>query len=285
MERKEITLGIIGIGLIGGSIALELKNKKDQTFKIFGYDKNSEHQNKALKKGLIDNTMDYLEMGKKCDIIIISTPVDVAGSILKELLNQKDLKATVCDVGSIKAPICKVANTTMHKGNFVACHPIAGTEYSGPDAAVRELFKDKINIICNSKDSHAGSLEKVEEIFQSLGSKNIYMDASIHDKQITYVSHLSHISSFALALTVLRKNKEEDNIFPMAGSGLRSTVRLAKSSSKMWTPILKENKENMLQAIDNYIEDLTQLKEAIKGNSNEELSALIDQANEIGSHI
>lgn len=272
-------LTVIGIGLIGGSIAKELKQKKFCN-KVIGVDSSINHQKIALNNKIVDEIYSLKQAVQMSDIILISIPVDNTSKVLKEVLDLVD-KQIVFDVGSIKEKVIQHVNPHPKRKNFVATHPIAGTEFSGPEAAHIGLFKGKINIICNKEESSKEAVEKISELFHILGMENIYMNAQDHDIHSAYVSHISHISSFCLALSVMDKEKDEKNILNMAGSGFESTVRLAKSNKEMWTPIFTENKSNILAVLNDYIEKLNSFKSAIKEDDYEKLNDLILQANGI----
>ena len=272
-------LTVIGIGLIGGSMAMELKKKKFCT-KVIGVDSNINHQKIALNKKIVDEIHSLEQAIIMSDIVLISIPVDNTSNVLKEVLDLVD-KQIVLDVGSIKEKVTQYVNSHPKRKNFVATHPIAGTEFSGPEAAQLGLFEGKINIICDKEESSKEAVEKISELYHILGMENIYMNAQDHDIHSAYVSHISHISSFCLALSVMDKEKDEKNILNMAGSGFESTVRLAKSNKEMWTPIFTENKSNILAVLNDYIEKLNSFKSAIQEDNNEKLNALILQANGI----
>ncbi len=272
-------LTVIGIGLIGGSIAKELKQKKFCN-KVIGVDSNINHQKIALNNKIVDEIYSLKQAVQMSDIILISIPVDNTSKVLKEVLDLVD-KQIVFDVGSIKEKVIQHVNAHQKRKNFVATHPIAGTEFSGPEAAHIGLFKGKINIICNKEESSKEAVENISELYHILGMENIYMNAQDHDIHSAYVSHISHISSFCLALSVMDKEKDEKNILNMAGSGFESTVRLAKSNKEMWTPIFTENKSNILAVLNDYIEKLNSFKSAIKEDDYEKLNDLILQANGI----
>ena len=272
-------LTIIGIGLIGGSMAMELRQKKFCN-KIIGVDLNKGHQKKALQNGLVDEICELHEGVEKADFIIISTPVNVSPDVLQNVLNKVDHQIVI-DVGSTKEKIIEKIHSHPKRKQFVATHPIAGTEFSGPDSAHIGLFKNKINIICNKEESSKYAVDKTIELYHHLEMQNIFMKAKDHDVHSAYVSHISHISSFCLALSVMDKEKDEKNILNMAGSGFESTVRLAKSNKEMWTPIFTENKNNILAVLNDYIEKLQDFKVAITKNDKEELNSLIHKANGI----
>jgi prephenate dehydrogenase len=251
-------VAIIGLGLIGGSLALDIK-KAFPTSEIFGLDQDKSHQSKALEIGFIEQAILFTDLDKM-DVVIISIPVNHATSVLPNVLDIVNETALVFDVGSTKGPICKSVEKHRNRRQFLATHPIAGTEFSGPNAAILGLYKGKTNIICDVEKT-APQLQKLATtIFEAIGMKLSYMNPEAHDKHIAYVSHLSHISSFMLGKTVLEKEKNERDIFDMAGSGFASTVRLAKSSPKMWTPIFEQNKENVLESLSEFITNLQDFK-------------------------
>lgn len=271
---------VIGTGLIGGSMALDLKKRKVAT-KVLGVDKSKEHLEKALEMGIIDESEDMDKAVAMSDLVILAIPVDHAPSLLVQVLDHLKSDATVLDVGSIKANICKEADSHEKRAQFVACHPMAGTEFSGPEAAHYYLFDGKANVICDAHKSSKDSLEVAQKVFDTLKMKTIHMTATEHDRHIAYVSHLSHITSFTLGLTVLDIEKDEQSIFNMASTGFASTVRLAKSSADMWTPIFHENKENLVTAIDAYMDKLKAFKEMIQEDKHSDTHTNITDANEI----
>ncbi|MCB0444191.1 MAG: prephenate dehydrogenase [Gelidibacter sp.] len=270
---------IIGVGLIGGSLALDIKSK-DATAKVFGVDKNESHLNEALELNIIDEKATYDDL-HKADLVILSIPVDVAIHELLKVLDQISDTTLVIDVGSTKSEICKAVETHPKRRNFLATHPIAGTEFSGPSAAISGLFQKKTNIICEVEKTAFKLQEKALQLFSNIGMRIRYMNPEAHDKHIAYVSHLSHISSFMLGKTVIEKEKNERDIFDMAGSGFASTVRLAKSSPAMWTPIFKQNKDNVIEILENYIINLTQFKELMQNNDFETIYEEMKNTNHI----
>lgn len=270
---------IIGVGLIGGSFSLDLRAAiKDPV--IYGVDKSKEHLEQAIALGIIDKAADIDEI-EDADLIIISIPVDVSVDVILKVLDRINDNCLVIDTGSTKSRVCNSLKDHPRRRNFLAAHPIAGTEYSGPPAALPNLYRNKTMIICEVEKTAFKLQERALEIFQKLGMRIRYMDATSHDKHIAYVSHLSHISSFMLGKTVLEKEKNERDIFDMAGSGFASTVRLAKSSPAMWTPILKENKENVLETLTEYIGNLTHFKELMEGDDFNEVYAEMERTNYI----
>lgn len=270
---------IIGVGLIGGSFALDLRAVMQDPV-IYGVDTNEGHLEQAISLGIIDKAGDLDDIGN-ADLIIISIPVDVSMDLIKKVLENAKDDCLVIDTGSTKSRLCSVLKDHPKRRNFLAAHPIAGTEYSGPQAALPNLYRNKTMIICEVEKTAFKLQEKALEIFQKLGMRIRYMDPISHDKHIAYVSHLSHISSFMLGKTVLEKEKNERDIFDMAGSGFASTVRLAKSSPAMWTPILKENKENVLETLTEYINNLTHFKALMEKNDFPEVYAEIERTNYI----
>lgn len=255
---------IIGVGLIGGSLAIDIK-KKHPEMVIHGISRKEATLEEALALGLIDRkaTLDDLI---HADLVIISIPVDATVKLLPTILDKIPDTGLVVDAGSTKEAICKVVENHPKRRNFLAMHPIAGTEHSGPSAAIGGLFEGKTNIVCEVEKTTFKLQEKALELFTGIGMRIRYMNPVAHDKHIAYVSHLSHISSFMLGKTVIEKEKNERDIFDMAGSGFASTVRLAKSSPEMWTPIFKQNKENVIETLEEYIDNLTQFKELMKAD-------------------
>ena len=253
---------VIGLGLIGGSMALDIKAIYEDVV-VYGIDTNDNHIQQALEINLIDKEASFNDL-EKADVVIVSTPVDALIKILPEILNKINEDAVVFDVGSIKELVCEIVKDHPKRRNFLAAHPIAGTEYSGPKAAITNLFKDKTNIICEVEKTAFKLQEKALKIFADLGMRIRYMDTKSHDEHIAYVSHLSHISSFMLGKTVIEKEKNERDIFDMAGSGFESTVRLAKSSPDMWTPIFEKNKKNVIKTLEEYIANLQLFKELME---------------------
>lgn len=250
---------VVGIGLIGGSLALDIKKTCADTV-VYGIDANPNHLEEALQLQIIDKKAIYDDL-HKADIVIAAIPVDTLVTELPNILNAVNDEAIVFDVGSTKAPICKAVENHPKRRNFMATHPIAGTEFSGPQAAHEGLYKGKTNIICEVEKTAFKLQETVLQIFTAVGMRIRYMDPVSHDKHIAYMSHLSHISSFMLGKTVIEKEKNERDIFDMAGSGFESTVRLAKSSPAMWTPIFHQNKDNVIETLNEYIQNLQQFKE------------------------
>ena len=251
-------VSIIGVGLIGGSFALSLREHLPG-ISISGIDHNEAHLAEALKRGIVDQCGSLQTLGGM-DLVVIALPVNAAIEVLSQVLEVISDQTVVLDMGSTKQAICEAVSTHPKRANFLATHPIAGTEFSGPSAAVTELFKHKTNIICEIDQTNPALATQVISLFETMGMHIRYMPAIDHDKHIAYVSHLSHISSFMLGKTVIDKEKNESNIFDMAGSGFESTVRLAKSSPDMWAPIFEQNKVNVIETLTEYIQNLNQFK-------------------------
>lgn len=253
---------IIGIGLIGGSLARDLRKLYPKA-QVFGIDTTPAHIADAIKIGLIDAEATITSI-EEADLVVLSIPVDIASKVLPDVLDQIGDQTLVMDMGSTKASICACVTTHEKRRNFLACHPIAGTEFSGPMAAIEGLYKGKTNIICEVEKTSFKLQEKALQLFTAIGMRIRYMDPVSHDKHIAYVSHLSHISAFMLGKTVIEKEKNERDIFDMAGSGFASTVRLAKSNPTTWTSIFKQNKENILETLDEYIINLAHFKKLMQ---------------------
>ncbi len=272
-------LAVVGIGLMGGSIALSLK-KKGFVIHVIGVDQNIEHQQQALQLGIVDEIMSLEDAVTSSDIIALATPVNVAELLLPSILNLVN-KQVVFDLGSTKESIVNVANAHSNKGRFVPTHPMWGTEFSGPTAAQTDAFVDKATVICNKSQVDPDALEIIEQMYVQLGMHILYMDAIKHDIHVAYISHISHITSFALANTVLEKEKESDAIFELASGGFESTVRLAKSNAEMWVPIFMQNKENVLDVLNEHISQLRKFKASLEKENPAYLLELIQNANKI----
>lgn len=272
-------LTVVGIGLIGGSMAMTLK-QKGFVDHVIGVDNNPLHQAQALQLGIVDEIMSLEEAIEASDIIVIATPVNIAEKLLPTILDRMD-KQVVFDVGSTKESIVQIANAHSNKGRFVPTHPMWGTEFSGPEAALQDAFKEKATVICNKEQIDEDALNLVQQVYEQLGMHIVYMDAIKHDIHVAYVSHISHITSFALANTVLEKEKESDAIFELASGGFESTVRLAKSNAAMWVPIFMQNKENVLDVLNEHISQLRKFKSCLEKENFDYLSDLIENANGI----
>ncbi|MBL0146531.1 MAG: prephenate dehydrogenase [Chitinophagaceae bacterium] len=275
-----MNVAIIGVGLIGGSMALALK-EKGIAKKIIGVDNSAANLSKALDLSIIDEAMPLEDAIQKSEIIFVCIPVDATIDSVKKVLSLITDKQIVIDTGSTKFALCNEIKNHLMRKQFVATHPMWGTEYSGPGAAVKNAFAGRACVICNKEESSIEVLEVVENMYNAIGMHIIYMDALNHDVHAAYVSHISHITSFALANTVLEKEKEEDAIFEMAGGGFESTVRLAKSNSAMWAPIFMQNKENVLDVLNEHISQLRKFKASLEKENMEYLIELMENANRI----
>ena len=270
---------LIGVGLIGGSMSLDIQNLYDEV-SIFGIDTNENNLQQALDLGIIHKKA-VLEDCANADLVIVCIPVDATLALLPAILDIISPETLVFDVGSTKNLLCESVANHPKRSNFLATHPIAGTEFSGPKAAGRNLFQDKTNIICEIEKTTFKLQEKGLELFRKLGMRIRYMEPKSHDTHIAYVSHLSHISSFMLGKTVIEKEKNEKDIFDMAGSGFESTVRLAKSSPAMWTPIFKQNKNQVVESLNEYIANLTQFKTFLENDNYEAIFNEMQNTNKI----
>jgi prephenate dehydrogenase len=271
---------IVGLGLLGGSFSLGLRTIRDDIH-FAGVDINHQNADTALELGLVDSLSSFDEGIARAALVVLATPVNVLVKQLPVTLDKIKPEAIVIDLGSTKKALCEVADTHPRRGRYVATHPIAGTENSGPEAAFSTLLKHKMMILCDHQNSDPGAVKFVEDMFRSIEMKITHMNSREHDLHIAYVSHLSHISSFALGSTVLDKEKDERNIFTMAGSGFSSTVRLAKSSPDMWAPIFYQNQMNVSEALDAYIKKLQYFKKVIDEQDLGGSYELMKEANEI----
>ena len=274
-----MTVTVVGIGLIGGSFALALKDK-GLANRVIGVDSQEEHKKKALALRLVDDVKELAEAVKESELIFLAVPVDAASKMLPSILDMVD-KQVVMDAGSTKEGIVDAVKDHPKRGRFVATHPMWGTEYSGPDAAVRGAFEGKATVICNEDESDEDAVDIVENIYRQLGMHLVYMNAHDHDVHVAYVSHISHITSFALANTVLEKEKEEDAIFELASGGFESTVRLAKSNPLTWASIFMQNKENVLDVLNEHISQLRKFKACLEKENYDYLEELMVNANKI----
>ncbi|HMQ62804.1 MAG TPA: prephenate dehydrogenase [Flavilitoribacter sp.] len=274
-----MNITIIGIGLIGGSMAITLKENGFAT-RIIGVDANQANLDKAVRRRLIDEDMPFDEGVKAADIVIVATPVNTILDIVPRVLDLVD-RQVVMDVGSTKTELLKGIARHPKRGRFVATHPMAGTEYSGPEAAIPNLFDRKCTVLCNTEESDADALAIVEKLYESIPMRRISLDSESHDLHAAYVSHISHISSFALALTVLEKERDESRIFELASGGFDSTVRLAKSSPDMWAPIFQQNRDNLLDVLDEHINQLSRFRSLLIKRDFKTFYALMQEANNI----
>lgn len=274
-----MTAAIIGTGLIGGSMAYALRNS-GLVNKIIGIDDSPAHCEQALALGIVD-AIETLENGvAKADIIILAIPVNAIEKLLPKVLNIVD-RQVVFDVGSTKKDILDAVKLHGKRSRYVATHPMWGTENHGPQAATRNAFGGRAAVICNAAESDDDAVNLVENIYRKLNMHLVYMNAAEHDIHVAYISHISHITSFALANTVLQKEKEEQTIFNLASGGFTTTVRLAKSNAAMWVPIFMQNKKNVLDVLDEHLYQLQQFKNALISSDDVSLTTLIDKANTI----
>jgi prephenate dehydrogenase len=276
-----MTIAVVGIGLIGGSLMIDLR-KRGFADKIIGVDSNIQHRNIAQLCGLVDETDTLENAVDRSDLIILSTPVDANCEMLPGILDRiNGTSKVVIDMGSTKEKIAKISENHPNRGRYVAMHPMAGTEFSGPLAAIGRLFDYKNAIICDPELSDKDALNLVEKMLDILNMRKIYMNSSDHDVHVAYVSHISHITSFSLALSVLDKEREERNILTLAGGGFESTVRLAKSNGETWAPIFLENARFIIEVMDTYIEKMNLFRQMISERNEEGLKALMEEANKI----
>jgi prephenate dehydrogenase len=276
-----MTIAVIGIGLIGGSLVVDLR-KRGFADRIIGVDTNMHHQNIALLCGLVDENETLENAINKSDLIILTTPVNTNCSMLPGILDRiAGTLKVVTDMGSTKASIAEASKNHPARGRYVAVHPMAGTEYSGPLAAVGKLFDYKNAIICDRELSDPDALNLIEKMLDILNMHKVYMNSSDHDVHVAYISHISHITSFSLALCVLDKEHEEQNILTLAGGGFESTVRLAKSNGETWAPIFLENSQFILEVMDTYIEKMNSFRKMITDRDINGLKSLMEEANKI----
>jgi prephenate dehydrogenase len=274
-----MTVTVIGTGLIGCSMAWRLK-ETGFAQKVVGVDNNQQHLQTALQLGWIDESMSLPEAMAESRLIIIAIPVDATLQLLPTLLDQID-QQVVMDVGSTKNVICSSVSGHAKRSRFVGTHPMWGTEKEGPESVVRDAFTNRVAVICNKESSAPDALELVENLYRTIGMSLVYMEATVHDVHAAYVSHISHVASYALSLTVLEKEKEEDAIFELASGGFESTVRLAKSNPAMWVPIFMQNKDNVLDVLNEHISQLRKIKSCLEKENFEMLGNLIRDANKI----
>ncbi len=277
MERKVVA--VMGVGLIGGSLALQL-NEKGLASRIIGVEQNEEHARKALELGLVDEVLPLDAAVAAADVVILAIPVDAIVEILPSVLDMLDQQILI-DLGSTKHALVANVNAHPKRKRYVPAHPMWGTEYSGPAAAVRGAFENKAVVICNAAEADEDAIYWTRNMFRKIGMHLIEMDAADHDLHAAYVSHISHITSFALANTVLEKEREDQAIFEMASAGFESTVRLAKSNPNMWVPILMQNRENVLDVLNEHISQLRKFKSSLEKENWELLRELMENANRI----
>ena len=294
MSELHFTVGVIGLGLIGGSMALDLR-RRGFAGKTLGVEKDPVAAEAARTIGLVDEVTDFEDCVRRSDIIVVAVPVGTAVKMVTRVLDMfgdfstslemtgrsLDMTKIVIDVCSTKEQICNATKYHPMRKQFVSTHPMAGTEYSGPWAAQPGLFDGRACIFANSEESSPKALKTIEKMYDVLNMRPIYMEAAQHDVHTAYVSHISHVTSFALALTVLDKEKDEKHIFDLASGGFSSTVRLAKSNADMWVPILSQNHDNVLHVMDTYIEKMQEFRKAIADYDEDRIRELIAEANRI----
>lgn len=277
-------VSVIGLGLIGGSMAIDLK-RRGFADTILGVENDPVNAAAAEKMGLADEIVPFEESISRADIIVISVPVGTAVRMLPQILDQFQKEGAnnkiVIDTCSTKSQIVRCVHYHPYRSRYVPTHPMAGTEYPGPWAAMPNLFDGRACIFANTEESDPKAVKTIEALYDVLNMRPIYMNADNHDVHTAYVSHISHVTSFALALTVLDKEKDEKHIFDLASGGFSSTVRLAKSNADMWVPILTQNSDNVLQVIDTYIDKMKEFRDAIADLDGDKIRALIEEANKI----
>lgn len=273
-----MNIGVIGLGLIGGSFALAAKEHLEDVV-LYGADQNQAHLEEAIESGIVDQILSP-ELYPKMDVMILAIPVNAASLLVLNILDQINDNALLFDAGSTKASICKIVSLHPKRNQFLATHPIAGTEFSGPSAAFADLYVNQTQILCEAQKTRPDLLEWAVQFFRLMKMNIEEMDPQAHDQHIAYVSHISHISSFMLGKTVMEKEQDERTIFDMAGSGFASTVRLAKSSPEMWTPIFEQNSVNILEVLNEYIANLKEFKKLLE---NKNWSAMHEQMQEINA--
>ncbi len=275
-----MNIAIVGLGLMGGSLSLSLKQKSSQ-YSFIGVDHNPQHCREAVTRGLVSRCLTLEQAMEEADVILLTVPVDAIEQLLPTVLDQLSPDQVVMDFGSTKERICNSVRQHPKRGQYVAAHPMAGTENTGPAAAIAGLYSGKINILCEAGHSSASALRTAADIFTDLEMETIKMDARSHDMHTAYISHLSHVSSFMLGLTVLDIEKNEKNIFNLAGSGFQSTVRLAMSSPEMWAPIFLQNSRHISLALEEYISHLQEFKKLIDSHDGGEMIRSMERANDI----
>ncbi len=278
------SITIVGVGLISGSFSLALRDR-GLVRNVIGVSKTPESIRKAMELGLIDEALPLEEAVKKSDLIYVAIPVDVTVPVVGQIMDLVTDKQIVADAGSTKLALCDSLADHPMRGRFVAMHPMWGTEYSGPEAAVRDAFRGRSCVICEKEKSAPDAVEVMEKLYTDLGMHMVNMDANSHDMHAAYISHISHITSFALANTVLEKEKEDSAIFELAGGGFESTVRLAKSNPSMWLPIFMQNKEHVLDVLNEHIAQLRKFKSCLEKDNADYLRELMENANKSGRII
>ncbi|MDP5171816.1 MAG: prephenate dehydrogenase [Bacteroidia bacterium] len=276
-----MTVGIVGLGLIGGSLGLDIR-MNGFADKILGVEAHEAHAEEALKFGLVDEIVEIEEACITADLLVLAVPVRAMADLFPKALDLIRPETVVLDMGSTKKALAAAIASHPNRGRAVLAHPMAGTEFSGPRAAVHNLFQGKVAILCDLEQTDQDAREKAERLFKSLFMRLLYMNSADHDLHAAYVSHVSHISSFVLALTVLEKEKSEQNIFDLASGGFASTVRLAKSSPRMWADVYEQNADHLVDVLDSYLAKMTQFRNAIAEGNFDQTYQLMEEANDIG---
>ena len=274
------TVTIVGLGLIGGSVAKELDQARAASV-LIGVEANPDHAEEAISLGLVHRVLPLMEAVQQSDLVLLAIPVNAICNLLPQILDKLPANGVVIDLGSTKSQMCAMVHDHPRRGQYVAAHPIAGTENTGPKAAFIGLFRGKINIICEQEKSSAQALGQAQELFELLGMNTTCMTPEQHDRQLAYTSHLSHVSAFMLSTTVMKKGEEEEDLFALAGSGFASAVRLAKSSPAMWAPIAEQNVEYLNQALSEYIAQLQRFQQHLQNKDIPGLFTLMKEANTI----
>lgn len=274
-----MTIAVVGIGLIGGSLAITLKENGFAN-EVIGVDRRQDHLDKAIRRRIIDRDAALNDAISAADLIIVATPVDVMLDLIPNILDKIEHQV-VMDVGSTKVKLLEVIKHHPNRGRFIATHPMAGTEFSGPEAAIPNLFDHKYTVLCDIEHSDPDAVEMARQLYQSIPMHMMELNGVAHDMHTAYVSHISHLSSFALALTVLEKEKDEARIFELASSGFSSTVRLAKSSPKMWIPIFRQNRDNLLDVLDEHINQLARFRSLLIKKDFDQIGEMIEHSNQI----
>jgi prephenate dehydrogenase len=274
------SITIVGVGLISGSFSLGLKDR-GLVRNVIGVSRTDGSLEKALELGLIDEALPLAEAVKKSELIYVAIPVDVTVPVMRQIMDLVTARQIVADAGSTKKALCESLSGHPMRSRFVATHPMWGTEYSGPEAAVHNAFTGRTCVICEKEKSDPDAAEMMEGLYREMGMHLVYMDADSHDMHAAYISHISHITSFALANTVLEKEKEDEAIFDLAGGGFESTVRLAKSNPSMWLPIFKQNREHLLDVLNEHIVQLRKFKSCLEKENYDYLRELMESANKI----
>lgn len=273
-------VAVVGLGLIGGSFALALKDKNIAS-SVVGVEASAANAETALRLGLVEKVLPLNEAVDGADLVALAVPVDAIPQLAIKVLNRATENQIVIDMGSTKEELCEIISQHPRRGRFVATHPMWGTEFSGPEAATVESFAGRAVVICQKEMSDSKAVDRVEDIYRKLGMTVLEMNPEQHDLHTAYVSHISHITSFILSTTVLEKEREEEAIFNLAGGGFDSTVRLAKSSADTWIPIFMQNKYNVLDVLREYIHQLNLFRKALEKDDTEALKQIITKANEI----